>query len=220
MADGAPTLMGAPAPAPVPQLQNVTVTARTAKGVWGIFKTGTTKPILIADSFVDAEYRAEWRTPDYPLEAGSFATYNKVAMPFQVPVRLAKGGSASDRKTFMDTLDKVAASLDLYDVAMPEKTYIGMNIERIGYTRRAQNGASLIVAEIWLKEIRLADDPTFSNTATQSGQDPVSNGTVQPVAATPAQQQTVTASAPAKTTSTAGKIPDTADAFANSPGGW
>lgn len=190
-ADGSPTLLDGSAPAaPTTTPPKVTINDTTAKGVWGIFKTGTTTPILSFDSVVDLDYRAEWRIPDYPLEQGSFAAYNKVAMPFQIPVRVAKSGSAADRKTFQTQLEAVAASLDLYDVATPNKTFVGVNIERIGYTQDSRH-AQMIVAEIWMKKIRQADDPAYSSTATQSGQDPVSNGSVQPQPATPAQQATV-----------------------------
>lgn len=120
---------------------------------WGIFdKSGT--PVLVPDSFVSMENGREFRISDYPIENGGFKSYNKVSTPFEVRMTLAKGGGVSDRQAFLDALDTIAASLDLYDVATPDHVYVGVNITRTSQSRTPQSGAGMATVEIMLQEVR------------------------------------------------------------------
>src|SRR5574337_124086 len=48
---------------------------------WGIFRADNLTPVVIADSVVSVDYRNESRISDFPVELGSFGSYNKVATP-------------------------------------------------------------------------------------------------------------------------------------------
>lgn len=133
------------------------------------------------------DYVKEMRVSDFPIERGSFAQYNKVEMPGMPAVTLAFTGSESDRAEFLDAIDTACKSVDLYDVVTPEATYIQYSIEGYAYQRSAQRGATLLIVELRLKEIR-----QVSAQYTQSGSQaeapanpdaspPVTAGTVQPL---------------------------------------
>ena len=107
-----------------------------------------------ADSVVDFGYRNEARISNFPVQAGSFANYNKVASPFEVMIRMTKGGTLADRTTFLAAIETASKSLDLYDVVTPEKTYINSNIQGYSYRREARNGANLIIVDLIILEIR------------------------------------------------------------------
>ena len=157
---------------------------------WGIFKDGT--PVILADSVIEVDFKKEWRIADYPVEQGAFQSYNKVETPFDAKVKLSKGGKEADRQEFLDTIDDIAGTLDLYDVVTPEKTYIGANISHYDYRRQALNGVGIIVVELFLVEVRATATATFANpdfvgppappitdAITPSGMDPTNGGLLQ-----------------------------------------
>lgn len=100
------------------------------------------------------DYSKETRISDFPLERGSFANYNKVETPASPTVVLCMQGSEKNRSTFLDAIDKACKSTDLFDVVTPEVVYIDYAIERYSYARHNSRGATLLIVEISLKEIR------------------------------------------------------------------
>lgn len=183
-ANGAPTLRsGAATPAATRATGDAASTGGSVNGQWGIFLNGALA--LAPDSIMSVEYDREWSLLDYPIEGGSFETFNKVARPFEKRVRVTKGGSATDRARFMDQVEALGASLSLYDVVTPEKTYLSVNVERFGYGRSAREGATLLVVDLILRQVRVTAVASFTQVANPASASPVSGGTVQP-AATPA----------------------------------
>lgn len=118
-------------------------------------------------STVAVEYSKESQVSDFPVERGFFANYNKVQTPGAASVTFAFTGSESDRNKFLDSIDKASKSTDLYDVVTPEMTYVQYNIEGYAYQRRAERGATLLIVELHLKEIRQVSAQYF-NTQTQA----------------------------------------------------
>lgn len=100
------------------------------------------------------DYSKETRVSDFPVEQGSFASYNKVELPASPLVTLCLTGSENDRRSFLDAIDQATKSTDLYSVVTPEVTYIDYTIERYNYQRRANRGATLLIVELSLKEVR------------------------------------------------------------------
>lgn len=143
-------------------------------------------------SVVDFEYKQDWAVSDYQVEEGAFQSYNKVQNPFDVRMRIAAGGTASNRQALLDIVDAASNSLDLFDVVTPEKIYESCNIDHYDYKRSAGSGLGVIVIDVWLKEIRVTATATFQNTQqpTAAGQQNV--GSVQPQPATPALQSFAT----------------------------
>jgi hypothetical protein len=142
--------------------------------------------IVTPDSLVDLGYRGEERVASYPVEQGSFASYNKVAQPQELTLRLSCGGRNMPRDVFLLELDFLRTSLTLVNIVTPEITYRGYNVDRVDYARKSSTGLSLIIAEIHLAEIRTSAQALYSNTAQPSGNDPQSQGWVCTAADLPA----------------------------------
>ena len=106
------------------------------------------------DTIVSLDYKRDYRITDAQMEKGAFESYNKVQKPYSVSLRMAKGGTESDKQNFLAWVEDRAASLDLYDVITPEKIYTDCNIEGFSLHRSAQDGAGLIVVDINFTEIR------------------------------------------------------------------
>jgi hypothetical protein len=122
--------------------------------VWGVYDQDG-NDALQADSIAGFDYRNGSRLVDYPVEDGGFQSYNKVANPFEAPVMAACGGSIEARQAFQQRVETMLASLDTYTLVTPEKVYPSVNLERIDFSRRNNQGASLLVFNLWFREIRV-----------------------------------------------------------------
>lgn len=112
---------------------------------------GGTAPVLSTFAF---DFRKETRIASFPVEGGSFATYNKVELPANPVVTLVMDGTESDRTNFLSAIDAACKSTALYSVVTPEVTYANYSLESYSYQRRASKGATLLMVEVVLEEIR------------------------------------------------------------------
>jgi hypothetical protein len=159
--------------------QDAPAVASKIKIEWGVFtKSGALA--LFADSFVSVSYDAEHRIADYPIEKGGFESYDKVAMPFDVTVKLTRGGSVSDRRKFVAAIEKMRLDRELYNVLTPEYTYMNVNISRVSFDRTRENGSGLLTALLHLREIRQSGKAKLSVTKNPGSESVSNGGSVQP----------------------------------------
>lgn len=144
-------------------------------------------PVLVPDSFRTFTFKNEWSVTDAPTEDGGFASYNKVNNPFEVVLRMTKSGSRRDRTEFLEKLDAIARSLDLYKVVTPERTYYSLNVIRYEIRRDEARGAFwMSEIDVYFREIRsVTSEYIASGASTTFARTPgaapiVNNGTVQP----------------------------------------
>ena len=170
---------------------------------WGIFDADGL-PLIIGDSVVGVAFKKEWRVADFPIEKGSFASYNKVETPFDARLSFTKGGSDVERAAFLKLVQQTTAALDLVSVAMPEFTYESANVTHFDFERKAKNGVSLLTVDVFLDEVRVTASTAFTESQTQapSGASPTDGGQVQPASPT-APQAAAAAAAPADPAPTA-----------------
>jgi hypothetical protein len=134
-------------------------------------------------STVSVKYSRETNISQFPVERGSFASYNKVQLPSEPIVTMSVTGDDQERTKFLNAIDEASLSTDLYDVITPDAKYIGYSIERYDFERTAEKGAYLLTVQIYLKEVRQV---TASFQFIESPKDPnsesqVNNGVVQPI---------------------------------------
>lgn len=123
------------------------------QGQWTIHdKSGQT--VLAFDVFLACDYRNESRVPSQPVEEGGFASYNKVASPATVSVKLAKSGKPDTLGNFLAAVKELESSLELYSVVTPERTLTSMNVVAVRYNRQVSEGVDRVVVELGLQEIR------------------------------------------------------------------
>lgn len=164
----------------------------SAKAIWGVFDPTGIRAID-ADSIVDFDVRNETKISDFPVQAGGFATYNKVLLPYDIQIRVSKAGTATDRATFLNQIDAVWQSLALYTVMTPERSYINLNCERYEITRRGGQGAYFLTdVDLFFRQIiqvtaQYTTTVVDTSNAQQPSDQPVqSAGSVQAVAASQA----------------------------------
>lgn len=162
-----------------------------AKPIWGIFdKSGN--EVLFPDSFLGIEYKNGSRVSDYPVEKGSFASYNKVDTPWDIRIRMAVGSSVEARSAFLSTIDsRMLHTVELFDIVTPEFVYISGTLDNVDYRRDSKNGVSLLTVELMFTEVRETGGQQFSaadngaapipasDTQSVSGASPISDGQVQ-----------------------------------------
>lgn len=154
---------------------------------WGIFNQDGSLAIQ-PDSMISLDFKKDYKIPNYPVEQGSFQSYNKVTLPRGTRVRMTKGGTDSDRANFIVQVNHAANSLNLYNVVMPEGT-VNQNVSILnyGFSRTSENGAGLLMVDIEFIEVMVTATVAFSNTTAPSGANPVNGGSVQPQTPTTAQ---------------------------------
>jgi hypothetical protein len=151
---------------------------------WGIFNAKN-EAICKFDSVVDVGWRNDSKITTAPVQGGAFASYNKVHSPYDATLRLSKGGKEADRIAFLAAIEKAGEGTDLYTIVTPEKTYTNANIVQIGYERRADSGANMLIVDVGLTEIREVT-PAYTaaertkNAKNDAAKSPENQGKVQP----------------------------------------
>lgn len=181
-------------PTPAPQLGQTASTALWVASqhlpVWGVFDSAGIQ-VLNPDNIIAFDNRNEWRIPDYPIQAGSFASYNKVIIPSENSLRFTKGGSQADRASFLRQIADIAGDLNLYTIRTPEVTYASVNVMRYEVTRRGSGGAYYLTeVDVYFRQINQVA-AQYSTTTTANAQNPaakpaVNQGQVQPQTNVPA----------------------------------
>ncbi|HGO6078357.1 hypothetical protein [Burkholderia cenocepacia] len=154
--------------------------------IWGIFDENGA-PMAVADTALSIEYRGDSRISKYPQEQGGFADYNKVQVPYSARVQLACGGSDARRAAFLSSIEASKQSTMLFTVITPDATYENANVVAYDYRRTTKNGVTLVVAEVYLEEVRQTVVAQFDNTQNAASQDSASLGQVQGQVPTAAQ---------------------------------
>ena len=138
---------------------------------WGIFDDKL-KPVFDYDTILSMKVESKANVSNFPVERGSFATYNKVRQPIKIEVKVSvgslqypasKGLSVNARKRKgVDRRSKLIAdmgiarySTDVYSIAMPEGTYPRMTLQDFSFARETNSGGpSRVIAEMSFVEVR------------------------------------------------------------------
>ena len=145
---------------PVEALTNVGLSLGGAALINGVFgKTwGIVNrfgiPIVLADTVVSMNYDAGSSISKYPVEQGSFASYNKVNAPSMATVSMSKGsGGPEERGTFLAELETLLKSTISVHTLTPEYVHFNYQIVGLNYARSAKDGATMITVNVDLEEV-------------------------------------------------------------------
>ena len=143
-------------------------------GVWGVFDSNGNQ-VVTPDSVAEFGWRKENRTPNFPIQQGQFATYNRVALPFESSVTLTKGGDVASRTKFLQQVDALIeqANIALYSIITPEKSYLNVSVTRAELSRRGAGNNSYFDVELFFTEInQVAAQYSTATTPTSDAQEP------------------------------------------------
>ena len=148
--------------------------------VWGLVNEFGV-PILLSDSVKNVDYTNSSTISKFPIEKGSFSSYNKVTDPRFLSVQLIKWkGTKLEKSAWLALLELYANSTLKFHVVTPEYLYRNYNITRLAYMRD-NTSIQMITASIDLEEVREVQ-LEFGTQEAKAEQDntTVEGGTVQP----------------------------------------
>jgi hypothetical protein len=180
-ADGAPALLSGAAPSapPLAITADASATQQAAKADWGFYLNGKKLDDVKPDSIVAIEYTREWAVADFPIEGGGFGSYDKVLRPYDIRLRVTKGGKEKDRRAFLMDIETISESLDLFDIVTPIKTYLSVTVSRLGLGQAASAGVGLLTIDLGIREVRITAGVAFTNVVDPGSAATVNSGTVQ-----------------------------------------
>lgn len=167
---------------------------------WAILdKNG--KSIMTPDNFIAFEIVRESKIPTYPVEQGSFSSYNKVRTPSQYKLTVSCGGRGKmSKENFLKVINDmmIGSNADkspiTVSIVTPEFIYENCCLVHTDSRREARNGATLLIYQLWFQEVIVVTQPA-APTAQPSGSPKESNGQVSPVTPTSAQASSAKPSA-------------------------
>lgn len=146
-----------------------------SKVAWGIYLNG--KVVLEVDGFIDFELQNSSQIANYRIEAGQFASYNKVDSPFSINIAMVKNGDTNELDKFLSDLDRISNDIELYDIVTPQHVYNSANMLQYSYKRNAQEGYNtLYVFCTFMQILSTAEVALTKSTQTQAGQPIQSTG--------------------------------------------
>jgi hypothetical protein len=146
--------------------------------VWAIVDDNG-NPVVTPDSVLSFEYRNEQKISNYPIEKGSFQTYNKVSSPYDIRLRMTCNGQGQmTRDVFLATMQTMNESINLYSIVTPDATYTNCNVTHFDYRRESRNGVQMLTVDVWLQEVRTPSNAYNPFSVKPSGQKGISIGNV------------------------------------------
>lgn len=121
---------------------------------WGIYLHGSSTKAIEVASVVAMDIAGSADVSDYPIEQGSFVSYNKVLLPDVFQFRIAQDGQEASRTYFLDWLQRAKNGLDVFDVVCPEFVYPNATLIRYTIRRTAESGASMVTADCVFQQVR------------------------------------------------------------------
>lgn len=106
------------------------------------------------DSFSSLNLKSESKVIQAPVESGGFVMYNKTNTPLEIKCTLIKKGSPEDLQVYVDALLEYADNTNLLSIVTPDREYQNMNLTSVSFSRSAEGGVNLIMAECAFTEIR------------------------------------------------------------------
>lgn len=106
------------------------------------------------DSILDMDASHGGEALTKPVEEGGFMTYNKVQQSTGLEITLARQGTAQDQQETLDQLEDLKTKPILISLSTPSALYENMTLEEYSYSRSANAGATLLVVQLKLVEVR------------------------------------------------------------------
>lgn len=113
------------------------------------------------------------KLPEEPIEAGSFAQYNRVVSPVTLTVRLASQGTPSTLQAMIERLQELKTGTEKITLITPMMTYENFMLESFDYRKDEHTGHNVLVVDIRLKEIREIEGQKTTSSVTEPEPPPV-----------------------------------------------
>ena len=164
----------------------ISLFAGAIKAPWGIYFGPI--PVIINDTVIQFGFDQRYDISDFPIEGGSFQSYNKVYEPFQATFRFVRGGSLIDRQELLDSISAIIGDINLYNVVTADAVYQNVNLISYSYQQTGQNGIGMLTVDVVARQVKIASSAILSSVQDPGSASQVNDGTLQPAAASQTQQ--------------------------------
>ena len=125
-------------------------------GAWTVLDHDTQLEVCTFDCFFAFGYTKQSNIVEYPIEQGSFATYNKQNNPFEIEISLIKNGLnfPFQKADFVKNLRYYCDKAKLVDVVTPSGTHLNCTMGGLSFNQSAEEWADAIKANLTIKEVR------------------------------------------------------------------
>jgi len=148
---------------------------------WGIYDSSHNL-VFEPDSILEFECHPKADIADFPVQGDSsgdptsFASYNKVVLPWDARIRMSKGSTLLDRQQFLKSLKTAFNSIGLYTIVTPEETYqyadiLNYDIVRSTEGQRATGAYFLHEIDVYFRQI-LSVQAQYSTTTLANASNP------------------------------------------------
>ena len=142
---------------PLPKQKNVSA---DFLNVWGVFYANPANPdtstkVFDVDSMISTHYDHVNKVSSFPVEKGSFVSYNKVNEPRTMKLKMVVHGGLRVA-AFLQAVEDELVSINLYNIITPEHTYKNFTLEKVTYPREAKSVDLVAVDLTFLEVIEVA----------------------------------------------------------------
>lgn len=158
---------------------------------YGILDPVTFARAIDYDSIVSVKFVDAVSMSTFPVEQGSFGTYNKSSHPYKATVRIALNGDQARRDNLLLQLRAaVKGTADrLVNIVTPDGTYTNASLVNYEYHRDAKHAAwGMVVADLHFEEVRIVN-LQYTSTVSPGAAPSAPNGKVQQKLKVPAINQ-------------------------------
>lgn len=137
-------------------------------GYWSIVDSRTQELIAQFDSFYKFGYNQTNDIASYPIENGSFATYNKQSNPFDTTVSLIKSGLTLpySKQRFIEDLEEYSKRPLPVDIITPMKTYINCSLSGLSFEFDPEDNSDMVIVNLPIKQIQYLNAEAGGQTKT------------------------------------------------------
>lgn len=141
------------------------------KNEWSNWLLADTRGTTLTDfsSFLGWRLKGDSNVTYDPVEKGYFVAYNKIIMPFEGTVTLAKSSkSPADLQKVLDTLEALRTSTETFSIVTPLREYKNLNLLSYEYKFEENGATSLLIVDLALIEVREVES-SYSDVVVSSG---------------------------------------------------
>lgn len=129
---------------------------------WNICKEGRT--LITFTSMLDMSVQKSTDIPTEPLEASSFASYNRTQNPKEYSVTLALAGDNAELQKAQETLERLASGTETFELVTPDYEHENLALVSYDYSRERTSANGLLVVKLSIREIREVETGTATLT--------------------------------------------------------
>ena len=156
------------------------IIGRTPVGIYDILDAETNQQVFDYDTFVSVKLDAKTKVSSFPVEDGSFASYNKASAPYRARVEIAVSDIADRRHQLIVDLDREKNSVRLFNITTQDATYLNYTLEGYSVAFTRPSGWGIVTATLEFVEVREVT-PAYGNA--RAGAGGTKSGGVVPISA-------------------------------------